>query len=362
MQVWLHPLDEPSFGDERQTAAIELERRGLAFAFLHGAHVNYHVPVDLRLRLRRLSAARCGRGIKSATARSWLPARRRDLSDIVAVWAQLAKAPAPVTYEGELHARSMPRLLAALPELELSDPEGTIAERRLELALAQLRDGGHLDLQMPDEDNRKRCLVAVGDLGETLRAAYPFRRFPGGSICSDFSRMWRYDEAVVYARALSEALGGRSISLLNLGRAIDRLQRACGRLSCEESAPATLALLGVLPEWLRGELQLGLTGDKPVAVRFVRSNFVSLGTRELTGGYGALAQAEPIDDRSGEPSSGTRWFGRSTYRKWAPREPEDAESGMWDALHLNGPGIVLFSTLDNPLRSGLMRNRVFTAA
>jgi hypothetical protein len=361
LRVSLAPRDEPFFGHERQTAAIELERRGLAFAFLDGTYVNYHVPVDLRLRLRRLFAARCARRIKSATARSWLPAERRDVSDIVAVWAQLAKVPAPVTYKGELHVRSVPRLLAALPELEFLDPGGTIAGRRLELALAQLRDSGHLRLQMPDEHSWKRYLVAAGDLGETLRTANPFRRFPGRSTGPDHRRAQRYDDAVTYTRALSEALGGRTISLANLGRAIGRLQRTCTTFSCEECRPEMLALLGLLPEWLRGELQLGLTGDEPVAAHFVRSDAVSPGVRELADRYGALSQTAPVDDRSGDPPSGSLWVGDWTHWKWAPRKPEDAES-MWNEMCLDGPGIVLFSTLDNPLRADVMRNRLFTAA
>jgi len=355
-------LGEWSFGPEAQAAATELERCGLAFAFVFGGEIAYHIPVDMRARLRRLVAAHCARESEPVTVQQWLPAERRDLHDIVALWVQLAKTPASLTQEGELHARSVSRLTAALPELELPDPEGTIAEWRLGLALAQLRDGGYLRLRMTDKRAWKRDLIPAGDLAGALEAANPFQRFPGRVRSGDFRQDLREEDGAICARALSDALAGRTIGLSGFGQAMLRLQEIT-RLGWRDTPTAeTLALFGLLPGWLRGEVQLGVTRAAPTAARFVHPELEPCDVSHLADRCGARPVEESIeDDSEDDDHSPGLWAGPETRRKWAPQEPPALEKNHVHSLMLGGPGLILLSTLDAPLHSSATGNPVFVA-
>ena len=101
-----------------RAAAGELERYGIAFAFLIERGLAYHVPADLRVLLRRALMARYARSVKPGSAQRWLAAERQDLHDAVALWTLLAREPVPLTAAAEINANSKPRMLAALPAIE----------------------------------------------------------------------------------------------------------------------------------------------------------------------------------------------------------------------------------------------------
>jgi len=335
-----------SWQHERKAAAIELERRGLAFAFITEGELVYHVPADLQIPLRRELAVRFAGTVRPATAEQWLGAPRRDLQDIAALWTQIARTPVPLTtLEGKIHTRSRSRLLGVLPQLDLPDPNGVLVNRRLNLALAQLRDTGYLRL-CTEEDGLKMKLVAVGDLADGFKDA-TFERFP--------SLGYGTHGAVVCALMLSEALTGQSVDVVSFGEALNTLLRDSDQFDRGSEPPTEQALAGLLPSWLRGELQFGLTQEKLTAVHFkhcagtVRSRV----KRMLADQQATLARPANVIERREPPHPDGRLIPGAT--QWYPNEPVSLTRGynrFTDTL--NDPDIIQISTLDTPLREDLL--------
>jgi len=115
-------LSISSWKREARVGAVELERYGLAFAFLIERGLVYHVPGDLRVLLRHALMVRYARSVRPGSAQRWLAAERQDLHDVVALWTLLARDPVPLTAAAEIKANSKPRMLAALPAIKFPIP------------------------------------------------------------------------------------------------------------------------------------------------------------------------------------------------------------------------------------------------
>ena len=350
-----------SFEHERIAAASELERHGLAFPFLDHGEVVYHVPANLHAPLRRAFAVRFARSVTHSTAQRWLAAPRQDLQDIAALWALLARTPVPITRDGQIYKRSKRRLLAALPRLELPKHDGALTQRRLTLALAQLRDSGHLRMRFDEHDPypSKGELVAAGDLPSALTNGAAFEHFPG-------DHEYKYLGCVVCARALGKALTGRDVGIVSFGRRVRSLIDASERSAPREWTPSTVALAGLLPGWLRGELQLGLSGGRLVAIRFAPAQHPTdewTTKRTIAERCRKIRPLVSVDDEpgangnldSGEQKDQSLVFSRGSRARslWDPQEPYQLYR-RWDAMFdPTESRVIPISTLDTPLDEDL---------
>jgi hypothetical protein len=358
----LGPFDlNPVYRHQREPmlAARELERRGLVFAFRTEREVFYHVPQDLQLRVRCVLVARFARTVRSATAQRWLAAPRQDLHDIAALWLEIARVPVPLILDGKIRTNSKPRLLAALPVLDLPDPDGALTQYRLELALAQLRDSGYIRLHEIDRGGyaTKAKLVATGHISDALRDDVAFERFSEQEYHRDRSM-------TLCALALGEALVGRNVGIASFATAFEALLRDSGNSTYNRSTPTALALSGLLLFWLRGEIQFGLTHRKPVAIGFkcCPETDRSLARNRLAGLYDQFRPPdsngpEGIDDSAHEESDAFAQSLEYPSRAriwWEPREPLPL---MGDDLKMtlerDNSRITQISTLDAPLGEGL---------
>jgi hypothetical protein len=324
----------------RVAAAAELERFGLAFSFIESrrSDVAYHVPAGLRPLLRRIVLRRLAGEVSSAGARRWLLApAHQDLRDSVALWLSMRKASIPLNQEAEIRANSVPRVRAALPALELPDRDGGIAQRRLGLALAKLRDTGCLRTRVTLTRVYKQELIAVGDLEDALVT----NTSPEGAPELDF----RYDGVVFAARSLSEVLAGRRVELASFGAAMQTLDSQANLLfgtTGLESA-RDLAVAGLLPAWLRGEVRFGMTENELTAARITDPGRPS-STQELREILPQAQDERPVTDDQQDTSGGEEPLGYELW-KWSARKPTPFTPKPWNADELN----------DRSLTSGLDR-------
>jgi hypothetical protein len=356
----LHSIElGPTFDFERkrQVAAREVERRGLAFAFRTPRRVFYHVPGDLRSSLRRALVKRYVRTVRPATALRWLATPRQDLNDIAALWMELARAPVPLTIDGNIQKNSKSRLLATLPVLDLPDPDGALTQNRLDFALAQLRDGGYLRFEWVERQHHgpKGRLVAADHIADAFRDDAKFERLP---------EWGSYQDRRVTARALvlSECLARRSVGIASFAVALETLLSDSGESTHKMFTPTELVLSGLLPSWLRGELQLGLTRGKLVAIRFEHcADGDKLLARRL---LAELHDQFRLADSSGPggPGPGShepedtldRLYLSHSQIRWEPHEPLASMGEDLDmTLDLYGSKITQISTLEAPLDEGL---------
>lgn len=347
-------LDGPSKELRRGEIAKTLERQGLLFAFADDEwYLAYCVPADLRPRLRRRLGARFARGARRAGARRWLDLTGQDLRDAVALWMHLARRPVPIAMNGEFFKSSWPRLHASMPGIDLPDREGSLTACRLDLTLALLRDCGHLQL-LGDWDDPyliKVHLAAGGDLAGALNEGdAALGRFPA-------ELRLRHADTVICAQTLGEALAEQSVGLRSFGDAILRMIAAAGGSSWHR-APVQVAMSGLLPGLLRGEAQLGLNGDRAVAVRFTpvgpsrsltrhelaeRCRAVSLPTHAYT--RNAAGESSEREDDWGSVANRVR-------QKWRARKIDPvALSSRHFPFNTRLDSPTLLSTLDRPLAS-----------
>lgn len=325
---------------EGRAATGELERRGLVFAFLIGRALVYHVPADLRVLLRRALMTRYARSVRPGSAQRWLAAERQDLHDAVALWTLLGRHPVPLTAAAEINANSKPRMLAALPAIEFPYPDDTLTQRRLTRALLYLRDNAHLQVHADKHDpNRPKLRLGVtGDLAATLTK--DTTTFQSSSYVA-----YRDKEQVLCAQSLGEALAGQNVSLVSFGQVLHGLiGDVIGRYT-KRLPPQALALYGLLPGWLRGELQVGSSRGRPTAIRFRSSQRSS--ARQARALADQLRETHSAKDHSQTDEPTERDPDDPDYDipyKWYPREPIHLIGGLRGSF-CEQPDLI--STLDS---------------
>ncbi len=229
-----------------------------------------------------------------------------------------SRDPVPLTAAAEIKANSKPRMLAALPAITFPYPDDTLTQRRLTIALGYLRDNAHLRVHADEHDPHrpKLRLGVTGDLAATLAKDTTTNTTTTG--CANY----REEEQALCARALGEALAGQSVSLVSFGRVLHGLiGDAIGRYT-EHPPPQALPLYGLLPGWLRGELQIGSSRGKPTAIRFIPSQRSS--AQQACALANQLCETHSVKDHCQTDESTERGPDDITYGtryKWCAREP-----------------------------------------
>jgi hypothetical protein len=343
-------LSIPPWRREPRAATDELERHGLAFAFLIKRGLVYQVPADLRVLLRRALMARYARSVRTGSAQCWLAAERQDLHDTAALWILLARDPVPLTVDGEIKANSKPRMLTALPAIKFPYPDDTLTKRRLTLALRYLRDNAHLHVHAEEHDsNRPELRLGVtGDLAAT------FTKDTTTTFQSSSRANYHEEEQVLCARALGEALAGQSVSLVSFGQVLHGLiGDAIGRYT-ERPPPQALPLYTLLPGWLRGELQIGSSRGKPTAIRFMSSRPSSAQrTRALAN---QLRETHSVKDHrraDGLTELDPHGPNYASRYKWYPHEPIHFIGGLQSSFYEQPD---LTSTIATAVQDDLLRS------
>jgi hypothetical protein len=262
--------DYPPYGGYYQSrsgdpAAEELERCGLAFAFRDGWRTDYLVPGEVLGPLGQALATAHLHGRRAATAERWIGAPLQLAHDAAAVWAALQREPARVKTDGEIYQRSWPKLLGALPAIDLDELYDDLHDRRLAAALEFLREAGCLRLQLDSDSGweTKRELTATGDLLELL-ACEPGElriRMLSGVGCEPLE---------MAGLTLLVRLGpGVAISLASLGRAAREFADEAARYpSVRSGTDAQVGVQSIAITWLAGLAEIGVDADgRPCAVR-----------------------------------------------------------------------------------------------
>jgi hypothetical protein len=154
-----------SWSGRPDPVARELERHGLAFAYRHEYQLEYHVPHDLHGPLADVLAAPYDHDLERSEPARWLATPMPLAHDLAAVWAHLARSPVRVKADGPVYQRDVPKLLAALPALELHGHDNEIATYRLQFVLDVLLEEELVALRvdnLPGSSGRRE-LVATGD-------------------------------------------------------------------------------------------------------------------------------------------------------------------------------------------------------
>jgi Helicase conserved C-terminal domain len=244
--------------------ACELERHGLAFAFRESYWLRYFVPPELHPLLADALAAPYARNLSPAEPERWVEPPLQLAHDVAALWAYLARAPVRVKTNGTVYKRDVPKLLTALPALELHGPSDVMAVPRLEFSLALLADEGLIRVRVDDRPHceERRELIATGD-PTTLLGAEPERL--RASLLGHAPGTFMAAPALALANGLEP---GATVALASFGAAL--------RTLCEQTVDGVpddlsdfgLALGGLHFPWLAGAVSLGLErGGLPIAVR-----------------------------------------------------------------------------------------------
>ena len=235
-------------------AASELERHGIAFAFKQSYMVQYRVPADMHAPLAAALAAAFAGGLPAARPARLLVAPLQLAHDVAALWGHLQRVPARVKTDGAIYQRDAPKLLAALPPLELHDGDGGEAWWRLELALGVLRTEGLVRVRVDDRPGGggQRELVPAGDPAALLVADPGVLR----ARLLGHARRW---PVCARALALAAAVGpGSAVALAGFGEALRGLCEVSGIAIDPRFGAATLAIRGLQPAWLAGAVRLGV--------------------------------------------------------------------------------------------------------
>ncbi|MCP9488615.1 MAG: hypothetical protein MSC31_01910 [Solirubrobacteraceae bacterium MAG38_C4-C5] len=247
------------------TGVLELERHGLAYAFGRSWARRHVLADDLLAPLQRVRAqAHAARVPDEPPGQARFVGAPLQLAhDAAVLSAFMAREPVRVKADGDIYARTRPKLETALGEI---DGLNETALLRVDLALDWLRDEGLLRLRVDDLAGReaRRELVPAGAPLTSLsdHPAALSERLTGHLV--------RYDE-VRCLLPLVRALGDRERSLPVLGEALEAMLGEAGMLGHHAMESAQLALSCAVPLWLAGELELGLDPvGAVVAVRRAR--------------------------------------------------------------------------------------------
>lgn len=249
---------------EDHPVAIELERIGLLFAVKERWSTAYHMPDELRPPVARALAEPHARRARQGRAKRYLAAPLQIAHDAAALHAILGRSPVRVKVDGGIYSRDWSKLAAALPPLDGLEASATLEGERLPLALSFLQDSRHLRLRVDDRPGRweeRRELIATGDLGATLAA-------PDGELRGRLADLTEGEAGVAGARALAGAIADRTVSLASFGAALRGMVEEGDYGVRGASGDGELALYGLAPLWLAGEIELGVdAAGRPSAVR-----------------------------------------------------------------------------------------------
>ncbi len=161
------PSVRQSWSDRGDPTAGELESHGLAVAFRNEYRIEYHVPHDLHGPLADVLAEGYVHDLEPAEPVRWLNAAPVQLAhDLAAAWAYIARSTVRVKADGPVYQRDTPKLLSALPGLELHRPDDPIATYRLQFVLDVLSEEELVSLRvanLPGAGGRRE-LAASGDI------------------------------------------------------------------------------------------------------------------------------------------------------------------------------------------------------
>lgn len=310
----------PSYGWSSGRGVIDLEisqvleRHGLLFMFETGWGVSICTPLDLEQPLRRIRArdhAALAPAHEPAAEHQLVHLPEQLLHDAALLAAVIGAGGIQLKADGDLFARAVPKLTAALPPLPTEIPglEGA----RMDLALRLLEENGALRVRgqaLPGGPAKRELALALDvptllDVPAANRAglmdAIARRPLPGGELVD----------------LLLDAFAGRTIALADVGAAMVRLFAEAAKQLPGHAAgvpDATVGLAAITARWLRGDV--GLTVDAkgmPVAAVFApvaldeqngppclaQGDFELVAMRPLTPGERAtlLSVAEPVPGR-----------------------------------------------------------------
>lgn len=250
------PVVHQSWAGRANAAASELERHGIAFAFKETWMVRYRVPSDLRAPLAgALAAPHAAGGFQTARPARLIAAPLQLAHDVAALWGHLQRAPVRIKTDGMIYQRDTPKLVAALPPLEVPRDDKGADWWRLELALDMLRAEGLVRVRVDDRPGGGggRELVPAGDPAALLSADPDALR----TRLLDHACRW---PVCARAFALAGAVGpGSPVALTGFGEALRRLCEASGMSIDPRIGAADLALHGLQPAWLAGAVKLGVS-------------------------------------------------------------------------------------------------------
>lgn len=261
--------DRPQYGGYYHSSgggagAEELEGWGLAFAFRDSWRTDYVVPGDVLGPLGQALATTHLQGCGAGSADRWIGAPFQLAHDAAAVWSALHREPARVKTDGEIYQRSWPKLLAALPAVDLDELDEDLHDRRLVAALGFLRESACLRLRLDADSGweTKRELTATGELLELL-SYEPDElrtRLLSGADCEPLE---------MAGLTLLARLGRAAISLASLGRAAREFADEAARYpSILSGTDAQVGARAVAIAWLAGVAEIGVdAGGRPCAVR-----------------------------------------------------------------------------------------------
>lgn len=243
--------------------ASELERHGLAFAFRRSHTLEYYVPFDLHEPLADALAAPYVRELQSAEPDRWLEAPLQFAHDIAALWAHLTRSPARVKADGSVYQRDVPKLLAALPRVELHGVDDPIARFRLEFLLEILCDEGLVAMRVDDlpGSDARRQLIAAGNPASLLARAPDELR---ARLCRHVHLTQLGAPALALARRLAP---GKGVSIKSFGVALRTLSEEMQLGIDPRTSDFALGMGGLHFIWLAGAVAVGVNHDgTPTAV------------------------------------------------------------------------------------------------
>lgn len=253
------------FAPGSEDPLVEVERRGLAFAFGEGWRRESWVPTDLVVPLRATLARSRAAAVADGDAVRFAAAPLQTAHDAAAVWAQLGREPVRTKANGEPYVRSWPKLYAALPRIAAHHDE-SFNGTRTSLALEFLRQGDLLRLRVDDRPGRdeRRELVPNGDLRQALDVDPELLRERIVDIAAG------HIHGVACAHGLASSLGDRVVALESFATALAKLadEHDPYAFAGHEENYLPAALMALAPLWLAGVVEFGLDADdQPVAVR-----------------------------------------------------------------------------------------------
>jgi hypothetical protein len=310
----------PSYAWSTGRGAIELEvaqvleRHGLLFTFETGWGMTVCTPLDLEEPLRRIRAndhAALAPDAEPAAEHRLVHLPEQLLHDAALLAAVIGAGAIQLKADGNLFARAVPKLTAALPPLPAETPG--LEATRLDLALRLLEENGALRVRgqgLPGAPAKRELALAldVPALLDVPPAARP-------ALMDAIGRSPMPGREMI--GLLLDAFAGRTVALHDVGAAVTGLFAEAAKQQPGQGAgvpDATVGLAAVTERWLRGDV--GLTVDRegmPVAAVFApapfdepaglpclaQGDFELVSMRPVTPGERAalLSVAEPVPGR-----------------------------------------------------------------